>query len=486
MFRMVFARQETVMQKQTTHVVGVAAAVALGLGACAVALTAESSWTQFRGPQAGVVADDPALPDTWSATQNVAWKVPVPGRGWSSPVVWDNHVFLTTVLSDEAAPKPGLDLIEDGKNASYLGGMRAPIARSSHRWVLLDLDFRTGKVRWQRELRDGEPLAAKHPKNSYASETPVTDGKRIYVYNGDLGLYAVDFSGRIVWTTRVMAPGSLPAENPEAAKGRVDFGTGASPALYRDLVFVADDHERNDWFLAAYRASTGAEVWRVGERKSARAVALGWASPVVWTHAGRTEVVIIAGGAVRSFDLSGKPLWVLQGAGTNSTPTPVVAGGLLYVGSGYPADQSRPVWAIRPGASGDISLKEGETSNAFVAWSQPKLAAYIPSPLVYGDHLYTLADKGFLQCHDAASGRQVYGRQRIDVSTSGFTASPWAYNGRIFALSEDGDTYVIQPGPEFKVVGKNSLGEMALATPAVVRGSLLLRTASSLYRIARR
>jgi hypothetical protein len=181
----------------------------------------------------------------------------------------------------------------------------------------------------------------------------------------------------------------------------------------------------------------------------------------------------------------GKPLWVLNGLGTNSTPTPVVANGLLYVGSGYPADEQRPVWAIHPGAAGDISLDDGASSNEFVAWSQPKVAAYMPSALVYGKYLYTLASQGFFQSNDAASGDEVYGRRRIDRNTSGFTASPWAYNGRIFALSEDGDTYVIQPGPEFKVIGKNSLGEMALATPAVVRGSLLLRTVSSLYRIAR-
>jgi hypothetical protein len=461
------------------------AAAVVGVALSVTTISAVTQWAQFRGPRGGVVADDPALPDTWSETENVAWKVPVPGRGWSSPIVWNDHVFVTTVLSDEAPPKPGLDVIEDGKNASYLAGMRAPIAHTTHRWVLYDFDFDTGKLRWERELRSGEPLAAKHPKNSYASETPVTDGRRVYVHNGDLGLFAVDFDGTIAWTTRVMPPNSLPTENPALAEGRIDFGTAASPALHGDRLFVVDDHESQEWFLAAYSTETGEELWRVGDKKSEAGVALGWASPIIWESGARTEVVVIAGGAVRSYDTMGKPLWVLNGLGTNSTPTPVVANGLLYVGSGYPADQRRPVWAIRPGATGDISLDDGASSNEFVAWSQPKVAAYMPSALVYGKYLYTLASQGFFQSNDAASGDQVYGRRRIDVNTSGFTASPWAYNGRIFALSEDGDTYVIQPGPEFKVIGKNSLGEMALATPAVVRGSLLLRTVSSLYRIAR-
>ena len=166
-------------------------------------------------------------------------------------------------------------------------------------------------------------------------------------------------------------------------------------------------------------------------------------------------------------------------------PTPFASHGLLYLETGYPADSKRPVYAIRPGASGDISLKEGETSNAFVAWSNPTLGTYATSPLVHGDYYYTLLDRGILLCHDARTGKPIYTRQRVSVEASGFTASPWAYNGKIFALSEDGDTYVIQPGKNFSVVAKNSLGEMTLATPAVVRGSLIIRTASKLYRFSR-
>jgi outer membrane protein assembly factor BamB len=443
-------------------------------------------WTQFRGPGAGVVDDDPSLPDVWGPDKNIAWKVPIPGRGWSSPIVWDDHVFVTTVMSEEAPPTPGLDIIEDGKQASYEGGMRAPILKSPHRWMLYDIDFKTGKKRWERELRNGEPLAAKHPKNSYASETPVTDGRRVYVYNGDLGLFAVDFKGNVLWSKRVQPSNSLPAENPETAAGRIDFGTASSPVLYRDRLYVVDDHEpRRPWFLAAYDAKTGEQLWRVGGERTRPPGGPTWATPFVWENGQRIEIIVMAGGAVRSFDLDGKPLWYLRGLGSNSTPTPFASNGLLYVGAGYPADATRPVWAVRPGGVGDITPHEGEVGSAFVAWSQPKLSAYIPSALVYGKYLYILESQGFFQCNDAATGERVYGRQRLDAMTSGFSASPWAYNGKIFALSEDGDTYVIQPGPEFKVLNKNSLGEMALATPAVVGKSLVLRTLSHLYRIAK-
>jgi hypothetical protein len=204
----------------------------------------------------------------------------------------------------------------------------------------------------------------------------------------------------------------------------------------------------------------------------------------VWENDLRTEIVTPASGTVRSYDLNGKLLWELKGMTVLTAPSPFAKHGLVYFSSGYPGDSPRPVYAVRPGASGDISLKPGETGNQFVAWYHPTLGTYQTSALVYGDYYYTLLDRGFLLCHDARTGKQVYGRQRITPDGTGFTASPWAYNGKIFLLSEDGETFVIQAGPEFKVLGRNSLNEMSLATPAVVRGSVIMRTQSKLYRIA--
>ena len=171
---------------------------------------------------------------------------------------------------------------------------------------------------------------------------------------------------------------------------------------------------------------------------------------------------------------------------TIAIPTPLTRFGLLYITSGYLPDPLRPAYAIRPGATGDISLKTDQTSNEYIVWMQPALGPYNPTPLVYGDYYYTLLDRGFMTCHDAKTGKEVYGRQRITMDATGFTASPWAYNGRIFALSEDGVTFVIQAGPEYRLLGKNSLDEMTLATPAIARGSLFIRTASRLYRISQR
>ena len=188
---------------------------------------------------------------------------------------------------------------------------------------------------------------------------------------------------------------------------------------------------------------------------------------------------------VRSYDLDGNLLWELAGMSSLVIPTPISAHGLLYLESGYIGDFFRPVYAVRPGAAGDISLAEGESGNDFVAWSLEQGGSYHPSPLVYGDHYYTLLDRGLMTCHDAQTGAEVYGRQRIDVGQA-FTASPWAYNGKIFALSEQGTTYIIEAGPAFRVLAENPLDEFTMATPAILDDSLIIRTAEAVYRVAER
>jgi outer membrane protein assembly factor BamB len=421
-------------------------------------LVSADEWPRFRGPSAGVAADDPALPETWSPTQNVVWKADIPGLGWSSPVVWGDHIFLTAVVNtgQQEPPKPGF----------YLGDW--PPSAAPHRWMVYDLDFRTGKVRWEREVSSAPPAKAKHLKNSYASETPVTDGERVYFYFSNAGLFVFDLNGRAVWS-KPIAP----------LKTRNNWGSAASPVLHGDRIYVVNDNDEQS-YLAAYDKRTGAEIW-----KTSRAEGTNWSTPFVWENAVRTEIITSGSDRVRSYDLSGKVLWELSGMSTISIPTPFDRHGLLYIASGYIADPLRPAYAIRPGASGDISLKPEETTNAYIVWSARTGAPYNPTPLVYGDYYYTLFDRGFFTNHDAKSGKEIYGRQRVATDASGFTASPWAYNGRIFAMSEDGDTYVIRAGTAFELIGKNSLNEMTLATPAVAHGSLLIRTASKLYRISK-
>ena len=442
----------------------------LAVAGTLVSAAADDNWPQFRGSRAGVAADDPALPDSWSATENVVWKIDVPGRGWSSPVVWGDHVFVTAAVNTKGSEE-SLKPVPSYTPRSFGGpmsGQDVVTSAETYRWVLYDVDFATGRIRWEQTIRTAVPPGSKHQKNSYASETPVTDGERVYAYFGNFGLFAFDMSGRPLWS-KPLGP----------FKVRNGWWHAASPILHRDRVYIVNDNDERS-FVAAYDRKTGDEIWRTAREEGSN-----WTTPFVWEQAGRTEIVTAGTKRVRSYDLEGRQLWELSGMASIDIPTPFAGHGLLFITSGYPADARRPAYAIRPGASGDISLKSGETSNAFIAWSDPTLGPYNPSPLVYGDYYYTLLDRGLFLCHDAKTGKEIYGRQRITAEAAGFTASPWAYNGKIFALSEDGDTYVIQAGPEFKVLGKNSLDEMTLATPAVARGSVIIRTASKLYRITR-
>jgi outer membrane protein assembly factor BamB len=262
-------------------------------------------------------------------------------------------------------------------------------------------------------------------------------------------------------------------------KTRYGWGTAASPVVYKDKVYVVNDNDEQS-FIIALNKKTGAEMWR-----AEREVGTNWATPYIWENELRTEIITPGTKKVRSYDLNGKPLWEFSGMSSIAIPTPFSRHGMVYIASGYVGDQHRPVYAIKPGASGDISLAKGETSNKFIAWYQPQAGPYNPSPIVYGDYYYTLYDRGFFTCHEAKTGKLVYDKVRLDPGVQAFTSSPWAYNGKIFCLSEDGDTFVIQTGPEFKLLGKNSLDEMCMATPAIVRGSLIIRTASKLYRISK-
>jgi outer membrane protein assembly factor BamB len=421
-----------------------------------VPLSAAVEWRQFRGPAAGVT-EEKDLADTWSSTENVAWKVDIPGRGWSSPVVAADRIYVTSVIAaePEEAPKKGL----------YFGGNREAPPADEHRWMVYCVDWKTGKLLWSREVYRGK-AAARHLKNSYASETPVTDGERVYVYFGSVGVFCLNRDGAQVWSYR-LGPFRM----------RNGWGTAASPVLHRGRIYIVNDNDEQS-FLAALDAKTGKPIWQVPRDEGSN-----WSTPYVWEHGDRTEIVTAGTRRIRSYDLDGKLLWQLGGMSSIAIPTPFAKFGLLYVTSGYVGDQVRPVYAVRPGASGDISLKADEPGNQFIAWYQPQAGPYNPSPIVYGDYYYTLLDRGFFTCHDARTGKEIYGKQRIDPAASAFTASPWAANGRIYALSEDGDTFVIQAGPAFKLLGKNSLDEMCMATPAVYRSSLIVRTASKLYRI---
>jgi outer membrane protein assembly factor BamB len=419
---------------------------------------AEGNWPGFRGGPLAGIADGGTGPDTWSTEENVVWKIDVPGRGWSSPVVWGDRIFLTSVVSDGKLP--------DQRKGLYIQDVIGKVQAGEHRWLVHCLDFKTGKTLWEREIEKAKPANPIHLKNTYASETPATDGERLYVLFGNLGLYCYSLDGKLLWSHK------LPAY-----KTRMNWGTAASPVCHDGRLYLVNDNEEKST-LTAYDGGTGKQLWQVERDEKSN-----WATPFIWRHDGRTEIVTAGTNKVRSYDTDGKLLWELAGMSSITIPTPFARNGLLYVSSGYIMDPfTRPVYAIRPGARGDITLPADKADSKDVAWSLRLAGPYHPTPLVYGDYLYVLYDRGFLGCFDAKTGQQVYEKQRLGSATA-FTASPWAANGKIFCMSEDGDTFVVQAGKEFKQLGRNKLDEMCLATPALVNGSLLVRTQSRLYRI---
>ncbi len=419
--------------------------------------TNAQDWLQFRGPGARGVGNPTGLPEKWSTTENVAWKTDLPGRGWSSPLVVGDRVIVTTVVNrgETEPPKKGL----------YFGGERPTPPESIHEWRVICLDLHSGNILWNQLVHEGAPRSSIHVKNSFASETPVSDGEMIYAYFGNQGLYCLSLDGEVRWKRE------FPVRTT-----RLGWGTAASPALHGDRLYIVDDNEDESEVLAIDKKN-GEVVWRVPRDEKSN-----WSTPFVWQNSKRTELVTLGSQQVRSYDLDGNVLWSLRGMSSITIATPYEYQGLLIISSGYILDPNKPIYAIRPGADGDISLADDATSNEWIAWANRTAAPYNPTTLVTNDRLYVLLDRGFLACYRAATGETVYERQRIPKGGM-YTASPWAYGDKVFCLNEDGVTHVFQDGDEFRWLHSNELAEddMALATPAISGDRLLLRTAARLY-----
>jgi outer membrane protein assembly factor BamB len=444
-------------------------------------------WPQFRGPDANPVGAHAKLADRWSKTENVEWSREIPGRGWSSPVVTGGKVYVTTVTTEGKSKPPQTGTEYSNEYVAELQkqglSMEQILERVTARdielpkevklhYFLYCLNLKTGGVEWQREFHAGQPPGGRHRKNSFTSETPVTDGKFVYVYVANLGLWAFDLKGKLVWTTPL-----------EANPIYLDFGTGSSPVLAGNLLVIVSDNEKQQ-YIAAFDKRTGKEVWRTNRDiggKGQPVTRSGWATPFVWRHALRTEIVTVGPGEAVSYDLAGKELWRLSGMAATPIPTPFAYDGLLYINGG----RGKALFAVRPGASGDISLGQGQTANEYVVWSQPRAGTYLPSSLVYEGGIYALTETGILSRFDAKTGKQTY-KTRIDPAATAFTTSPWAYNGKLFCLSEEGQTFVVAAGEQFRLLHVNALDDMALATPALAGERLLIRTEHRLYSIRRR
>jgi outer membrane protein assembly factor BamB len=475
--------------------------LALGFALSLPILVGAEEWAQFRGPGGSATSAEKQLPSEWGADKNVAWKAKLPGYGWSCPVVWGDKVFVTTAVSDkQRKPSGGMGgggpggggFGRPGGGGGGFGGGRPP--DDVYKWELHCLNAADGKLLWKQTAAEQKPKISSHASNGYATETPVTDGERVYAYFGMTGVFCYNFTGKQLWKSDL-----------GAYRMGMGHGTASSPVLEGDKLIVQCDNDEKS-FLVALDTKTGKELW-----KTSRPERTGWSTPLVWKNKTRTEIVCLGSPKVRSYDpTTGKQLWELGGMSGQAQASAVATEELLYVGTGGGfggfggggfggrpgggggppgggggfgggGGGGKPLFAVKAGASGDITLKRGETSSDGVAWSQPQAGPSMASPLVYDGHLYVVERGGLLSCLDAKTGKQAY-RERLPAARS-FTSSPWAYEGKVFCLADDGQTYVVQAGPEFKLLTRNRLDEMCWSSPAVAHGALFLRTVDYLYCI---
>jgi outer membrane protein assembly factor BamB len=431
-----------------------------------VAGTSASSWPSFRGPQASGVVEGQNLPDKWdvSTGENILWRTPIPGLSHSSPVVWGDRIFVTTAVSSDpnATFRPGL-----------YGDGDASDDRSRHRWVVYAIDKHSGKILWERVAYEGRPVDKRHIKSTYASSTPTSDGRVVVAWFGSQGIFAYDVNGNLRWKVDLgrldLGAYDIPT---------FEWGPASSPIIWNNLVLLQCDTQL-DSFIIALNADTGETVWRT-ERQELPS----WGTPTVAMTPSGPELVTNASNYIRGYDpRSGKELWKLGRSSKITAPTPIFGDGVFVVASGRAPE--RPLYVVRPGSRGDLTLPQGATQSSAIVWSRTGRGSYMPTPIIYGGLLYVLANNGVLDAYNLRTGDEVY-RQRLPVIGSGFSASPVAADGKIYLSNEDGEILVIGAGATFRHIATNSMGELLMATPALSEGVMYVRSSASLFAVGRK
>ncbi|HKY33931.1 MAG TPA: PQQ-binding-like beta-propeller repeat protein [Candidatus Polarisedimenticolia bacterium] len=413
-------------------------------------------WPQFRGARASGIADGQGVPLAWDSAkgEKVRFKTPVPGLGLSSPVIWGGRIFVTTAVSASGDRTFRTGLYGDPTSVDDL---------SEHSFRLYALDASTGAVAWDREVHRTKPTVRRHLKSSLSNASPATDGRTVVVLFGAVGILAAyDMEGKQLWSRDI---GVLDCNDPQA--GTAEWGHASSPILHDGLILVQADR-RKDSFMAAYRLDTGREVWRTARDESST-----WATPNVVPSPSGAEL-ITNGRTIRAYDpATGKELWTLGPNSEVVVATPVVEDGMTYITAGYPP--VRPIYAVRAGKRGDLTLPEGLRSSDAVAWSHERGGTYLPTPILYRGHLYLVNNNGLLSCYRASDGERIY-QTRLGELGASFSASPIAADGRLYFLSETGEVYVLRAGPDFELLATNRMEETVMATPAASDGLLVVRT----------
>jgi outer membrane protein assembly factor BamB len=447
--------------RKTRHSFGLALAVFLIAG---IATSGNAqNWPSFRGPGASGVAEGKPAPVSWDTSKgtNILWKVPIPGLAHSGPVVWGDKVFVTTAISSKGS--------NDFRHGLF-GDVDSDTDTSPHSWHVYALDRRTGKIVWDRVASEGVPKIKRHIKSTHANSTPATDGRHVIAFFGSEGLYCYDVSGKLIWKKDLGVLDAGWFYDPD-----YQWETASSPIIFRNMVIVQCDVQKNS-FIAAYDLKDGKQIWM-----TPRDEIPSWGTPTIYDGPTRVELITNATRAARGYDpLTGKELWRLKGNPEVTATTPIASNGLIFICNSYRPNQ--PIYAIRAGAIGDISLKPNETSNQYVAWSMQRGGTYMPTPLIYGEYLYTCANHGVMACYNAKTGERLY-QQRIGDRGGAFSASPVASDGKIYLSSEDGDIFVVKAGPKYELLATNPMGEVLMSTPAISDGVIFVRGQHSVFAI---
>ncbi len=425
-------------------------------------VTLAGDWPQYRGSQAGGIAEGAAAATDWNVEtgRNVLWQTPIAGLAHSSPIVWGERIYVATAV------KPGAAELKIG----LYGDIGSVAEKEPHQWRLLALDRLTGKVLWDTLALEAVPRVPRHPKSSHCNSTPATDGKRIVAILGSEGLFCFDMDGKLVWKKDLGPMDSGYYQVPSA-----QWGFASSPVIHDGKVIVLCDVQK-DSFLAAFDLADGEEVWR-----TARTDVPTWGTPTVITAAGRTQIVVNGWHHSGGYDFAtGQELWKLDGGGDIPVPTPVTAHGFVYLTSAH--GKFRPIRAIRLDATGDITPADPGATNAAIAWAHARQGNYMQTPIVVGGLVFACVDSGVLSCFDALTGTMRYA-ERLTRAAEGFTASPVSDGRNVFFTSEAGKVFVLPAAEKFSILATNDLGETCMATPALADGTLFFRTRGKLIAI---
>ena len=412
-------------------------------------------WPGFRGYMSSGVLDNANLPESFDLNKmiNIRWKIEIPGLGLSSPVIWDNKLFITTAVStaDKDGFKPGI-----------YGDIEPVNDSSEHEWKVFCLDKNTGKPIWERTSYKGIPKMKRHPKSTHANTSVATDGKYVVAFFGSEGLFCYDLNGNLQWQKNF---GLLKSVFFMVKTAEWEFAS--SPIIYNEVVIIQCDVLENS-FVAAYDVKTGKELW-----KTQRDEYPGWCTPNIYTYAGKTYVVLNGFKHRGGYDFeTGNEVWKMSGGGDIQIPTPIVDNDMIYFNSAH--GKSSPIIAVRTSAVGDITLGKNATSNNYVKWSLPHGGSYMHTLLLYINHLYNVNWNGTVVCIDPANGNEIFNGKL--GKTKSFIASPVAADGSIYIVDEEGTVYILQDGDSFKLLGEIPLNDNCLTAPAITDGMIFFRT----------